>query len=140
VIYKFPPKLIKMLFGDNNIYFYLCVYVGESHACHVYKCHRHAGSLRHKKGAGVTGGGYEPLMQMWRTELRPSEREQAVCLTAVPSLRLLHRASLYSWGFPATHRDPLVSASRLLVLIAPPPLVVKATFDIILVFQFLFKG
>jgi hypothetical protein len=68
----------------------------------VYKCHRHAGSLRHKKGAGVTGGGYEPLMQMWRTELRPSEREQAVCLTAVPSLWLLHRASMYSWGFPET--------------------------------------
>lgn len=65
MIYKIIQKSI--LFGEEKVYFYLFVYVGEGH-----ECHRHAGSLRHKEGAAVTGGGYEPLMQMLRAE--PSER------------------------------------------------------------------
>lgn len=62
------------MFGEKKIYFYLCVHVGEVHTCHMYAYHTYAGSLGHNKGAGVTGSVYEPLMQMLRTELRPSER------------------------------------------------------------------
>ena len=69
--------------------------MGESHACHVYKCHRHAGSLRHKKGAGVTGGGYEPLMQMWRTELRPSNNTDLTLIEPRFSVSVFFRKSLF---------------------------------------------